>query len=262
MLGTPRRFGAEMLKISGSQLSALSVSAWKSYERRASDELLNIFPGKARYLGGFGVRKVVRAGIDRACRYGIKNQDEVFLYTALMLVLGGGFDEDPLIPWASAILKSPSSGGIKMKHLYKASTVYVDAVSGKGGVFLSNALVKLCHAQYGDFHDMDALGDIDASGGSADSVVRGLSYFYPEKFSFVGPDVLVRWCHEKLLEANQMGFRTHADCFLYVLSMFFWGSVFSSDPRFEALVRDMTSNMDVLSVMKRYAQTVLEDMTP
>lgn len=57
-----------------------------------------------RRLGRAMVLQSIRLGVQRAHRYGLREEAHVFRYINVMYTLGFEFDEDPRYSWASAIL--------------------------------------------------------------------------------------------------------------------------------------------------------------
>lgn len=51
---------------------------------------------------------VVRSGYEAAKRHGVSTELGMMNYLALAFVLGSGFDQDPLYPWAAAVLSDPA----------------------------------------------------------------------------------------------------------------------------------------------------------
>jgi len=251
-----------MFRISSNQMKALSDSTRRAYEKRAIKALLEIFPSKEETLGADGMLMMVQEGIDRSRRYGIKNQSEVFMYTALMLTIGGRFDEDQLIPWASSILSNnTNSSSDKISRLYKAAVFYTNATYGADGSFFLNALNKICCAKHSDFYEMMRAND------PIGSIVQKLEHFYPEKSAFIGTDILMRWvCKEiEISQAGRSETRVHVDRFLYLILMFLWGSEFTKDPQLSNLASMTQKSMsgmesiDLFEITQEHARCMLED---
>ncbi len=70
--------------------------------------LHTLFPAKTQILGEEGVRLHVERAFKTAAGYGISNCRGVWLFSALMFVLGTDFDTDPQFPWASLTLTDKS----------------------------------------------------------------------------------------------------------------------------------------------------------
>jgi hypothetical protein len=93
-----------MLKIREQQVEALRRAAEKVFETRMVAHLRQHFPGPCEALDHEGLRERIRFGIARARRHGFTSQKDHCRFVDLMFVLGDRFDEDPQLPWVSAIL--------------------------------------------------------------------------------------------------------------------------------------------------------------
>jgi hypothetical protein len=64
-----------------------------------------LFPEKCKYLGELSLRRLINRGLELASSYGFSSERDVSIFVVMMFVLGTGFDKDPLLPWASKILR-------------------------------------------------------------------------------------------------------------------------------------------------------------
>src|SRR5262245_19431631 len=90
------------------QIGALEEASIRGFENRMLERLRTHFPKHETYLGEPQLRVMVQAAAERAKSHGLTTERSIALYLDLMCVLGGGFDKDPQIPWASAILDDSS----------------------------------------------------------------------------------------------------------------------------------------------------------
>lgn len=79
--------------------------------QRALPRLERMLPRKYEYVGEVGLRRLVARAVETAAGYGLDAPRDALLFVELMFVLGGGFDADPLLPWASAALKETYAAG-------------------------------------------------------------------------------------------------------------------------------------------------------
>jgi len=86
-----------------------------------------LFPAKCAYVGEARVRQAVAAGVKEASGYGIMTERGATLFTAMKFVLGGGFDTDLLLPWASATLndRSVTNQRSRVDKLYRESVAFL-----------------------------------------------------------------------------------------------------------------------------------------
>ncbi len=83
--------------ITPARIASLVESQWTRLQR--------LFPAKCEYVGQPGVREGIVTGFASAQGYGITTERGLVLFSGMSFVLGGGFDKDPLLPWASATLQ-------------------------------------------------------------------------------------------------------------------------------------------------------------
>jgi hypothetical protein len=74
----------------------------------ASSWLERIYPEKHAFLGEDTVRVLLDRGVERADTYGLSSPRGTALFVGLMFLAGGGFAEEPLLPWASEALYDES----------------------------------------------------------------------------------------------------------------------------------------------------------
>lgn len=97
------------------------------------NDLLHLFdrfcPQKLKAQGEGPTRELIRLGVVEAGRHGIASAQGLTVYTALMYMIGSGFDRDPVYPWAEAILQGAvGDEREKVNRLHEAAIVYVNQV--------------------------------------------------------------------------------------------------------------------------------------
>lgn len=109
-------------------------------------------PQKYQALGEDALRNLVRQGYSAARQHGLTTERGAMIYLALVLVLGTGFDRDPLYPWAAAVLANPALAdpAEKAKALYAIAQVQLaECPPGcSRRADLSEALQKLSTQSY------------------------------------------------------------------------------------------------------------------
>jgi hypothetical protein len=101
---TTARFAGELRQLHDLPDDVLTPASMPGFAHALTGRLLQVFPAKCQYVGEEAVRRLIPAGTEAANGYGITGERGVLLFVVLMFVLGGGFDRDPLLPWASAVL--------------------------------------------------------------------------------------------------------------------------------------------------------------
>jgi hypothetical protein len=108
-----------VLVLRSSQLLALRRDFARRVEDRLIRRIARLWPDVAAREGETGLRRLVRGGAARAQAYGIASVRDVATYLDVMLDFGPGFDTDPRLPWAGAILGNASSDGPRKAALLK-----------------------------------------------------------------------------------------------------------------------------------------------
>src|SRR5438094_179214 len=90
------------------QMRTFAEAAAREFEGRMLERLRTHFPKHEVYLGEPQLRVLVRLAVERAQSHVLMAERSIALYLDLMCVLGSGFDTDPQLPWAAAILADRS----------------------------------------------------------------------------------------------------------------------------------------------------------
>jgi hypothetical protein len=101
-----------------------------SYRRFAGDlanRLKSVFPAKCQYVGDQRLENFVDRSFRSAQTYGISTERGITLFAALMFVLGNGFADDPLLPWARVTLNDTgiASEEERIDRLYSSSVGFL-----------------------------------------------------------------------------------------------------------------------------------------
>jgi hypothetical protein len=115
-----------MLRIRREQMEVFKRLAEERFEDEMYAYLCEAFPDDCGAEGEEQTRENIRAGLRRAEQYGITIENDVARYVELMYVWSPQFDEDPLLPWASAILNAQGLDGTeKVDELWAQSDALV-----------------------------------------------------------------------------------------------------------------------------------------
>lgn len=82
----------------------LTQSTYPNFASELAWRIKTVFPAKCQYVGEQRVQNLIPRGVRSARAYGITTDRGITLFTVLMFVLGSGFADDPLLPWAQATL--------------------------------------------------------------------------------------------------------------------------------------------------------------
>jgi hypothetical protein len=91
--------------------------------QRILETLDRAYPERCRYLGDGPLRRFVDHAAENAASHGLHTDRGVTLVALAMFVLGHGFAEDPLYPWAREALADPSQRELRLRQGLEA---YVD----------------------------------------------------------------------------------------------------------------------------------------
>jgi hypothetical protein len=103
-----RGFLRELRRIRREGDDPLSPDIRRELIERLMAWIARVFPRKCQYVGEDDLRRLIRSGVASAEQYGMATVRGGATYVGMMMVLGSGFDVDPLLPWAGAILKDQS----------------------------------------------------------------------------------------------------------------------------------------------------------
>ncbi len=115
-----------MLRIRAKHMEAFRAEAMIDFEERMIAHLRQFSPEHFHLLDVEQVRAVIREGVARAARHDLTSERSVRYYVDVMVLLGGGFDADPLLPWAATILASADDEAARVDRLYAAACAQVE----------------------------------------------------------------------------------------------------------------------------------------
>ncbi|MEZ0475478.1 hypothetical protein [Luteimonas salinilitoris] len=104
--GTPvtARFVNDLQQLRTTPDTPVPPNALPTFADDVKAKLRRVFPAKFTYAGEAAIAALIATGIGEAARHRIRGERGLTLFITLMFVLGVGFDDDPLLPWASKIL--------------------------------------------------------------------------------------------------------------------------------------------------------------
>ena len=126
--GPDRSFARETLhRVGRVRLENLS-GANHGREQEAVDALLLLDPVRGAHLGAARLRGFVRYAAEAANRRSLATDRGIAIVTLMMFVMGHGFAEDPLFPWASATFADTSLADpdARVARLERGLATYVE----------------------------------------------------------------------------------------------------------------------------------------
>ena len=95
-----------MLIMNDRQLDAFAAAGQGAFKQELAEHLREHFGWHARAWGPQTTQAVVEHGFARAQAHGFETRRDVCLYVTLLPLLGGWFDEDPMLAFAGAYLQA------------------------------------------------------------------------------------------------------------------------------------------------------------
>lgn len=244
------------------QMEAFEQAAVETFLTRTYRHLEEWFPHHCQLLGQDQMRLVIRYGWEKASSYGFTAECCVRSYIEFMCLLGGGFDKDVVLPWASEILNDTSSSDqvARADRLYYRMWEYIDHIAhdyrdpeGRPTTarFMSD-LKELRHA------DEESPGP-DAMQEFLNLIELRMKRLFPAKFSYVGAERVRRAVAESVQSANRYGITSKRGATLFTGMRFVLGGGFDEDlllPWASAALTDRKTHDQYKRVDRLYADGV------
>jgi hypothetical protein len=175
-------------------------------------------------LGELPAAELAELSLQRAAQHGFTRLGACWQYLSLMLVLGSGFDEDPLLPWARQVLtREGADPEARLSALLDASLAYLDEISGTDGALYLKALRRACALRRSDLAEHVS----DPPGNGVDALLRVV---YPRKHAVVGRAGIAHAVRLAEGFASEHGLGDGEGVVLSSLLVFLLGAGFSRDP--------------------------------
>jgi len=207
-------------------MQTFEQAAMAAFELRMVEHLRTYFPGHYRIWGPETARTVVQYGCKKAQGYEFTTERNICLYLTLMATLGGNFDTDPQLPWASTILTDStiSEPTTRIDHLTDQSMTFLDQTVGKNDHYLNRALLRVRN-EFAELLADPSFPDL------ATHALAMLNKLFPQKYRAVGEACLRAVIPIGIQRASDYGITTRRGQLIYLALMFTFGSGFDSDPQ-------------------------------
>ena len=166
-------------------MAELGRASGEQFARGMCARVAELSPPLAAVATGAGVRRFVDRGLEAAAAaFNLKNSESLRFFIETGVVLGHRFFEDPQYPWVAKTLndRSLETEDARIGMLSRYLFDYLDEVFGPGNAYAVRALRELDRALPARVDDLP-VADCEGTLGL-------LRRWYPEKFSFVGPEQL------------------------------------------------------------------------
>jgi hypothetical protein len=191
-------------------------------------DIRNFFAEDCAVLGTATIEKATALAVDRARTYGFTRTEEAVRYIRLIFLLGSYFDEDPLLPWASAILNNQwiVSPVVRMHNLYCTAADFCRRTAGKDGRRYQAALLRIRRTSY-EYLSQQRTGvrSVDA---------RTILYtLYPELYRSMSEQTFAALLALGSAKAKAYGLGNGGGYFICLVIMCMVGSNFDRDVLYE-----------------------------
>jgi hypothetical protein len=203
------------------QATALEEPAGARFDRRLAEHLRTHFPFQTTIWGDETTLEIARFGK----HHGLHAERDICLYVSLLPTLGGRFDEDPLLPWATSVLhdKSIREPTVRIERLNSRARDYLDATAGKNNEHLRQCADVVRTSWQ---HLLIRASQADPQTG----VVFLLERTFPRKWAKAPLQLLPQFVNAGKQRAAQYEIRSSPGVILYLSFAFLFGWKFDEDP--------------------------------
>lgn len=214
-----------MLVIRNDQMRLLGRAPREAFEASLVEHFTRYYPNECNRAGREQVQQFVRLGIDRAFLHGLSAQREVGLYINLMMMLGSGFDRDPLLPWAAQQLNDSSIADSfdRIRKVFDSALQYLEDCYGPENGQMKRTLIRLRNSKLADAPESDGLR-------FRTDVCALLKSLAPKKFEVDGEDAVRGTIQEAIFRALSYGMTSSRSRTVFSCLMFLLGVEFDTDP--------------------------------
>jgi hypothetical protein len=211
-----------MLLIRQQQMDVFRAQPRLRFEAAMATYLRRYFPFEA---ANADLERWVGVGLDRTACAGFLTAQESALYLALMAMLGSGFEQDSLIPWAGEINSAPNEPSIdRITRVYEKTISFLDATGGPKCAWLVRAKLRVRK------QDVSVLDEGVHPGVLAGKVRELLTGLYPQKAAVIGDRAMKDLASVAIERTRARGAMTARAAMIQAIHMFFLGSAYDRDP--------------------------------
>ena len=213
------------LRVRDAQMEAFRAAGIARTETRLLAHTRRFFDERHRELGDDGMQRVVRHAMTRARRHGLRDVASSCIYLDVMLLLGSGFDDDPQLGWAQAILRDEAlDGWRRARHLMDHALSFLDRSEGADNEHLEAALDRIIVTP------LERL--LPPCGEAIERYVEArLSALHPARFEAVGPFGIAAVIRDGRWRASAYGLTTPQGAALFTGLLFMLGAAADADPQ-------------------------------
>ncbi len=200
-------------------LRVLQNYARERFARGLLDHCRTNFPATFAVLAPEFQFDLMLDGLEQAGRFNLSKRGPVTSYMEMRLMLGIGFADDPMYPWAAEILHrvTPDTQLAKANELFEHFDAYHKAVNGPNSATYLAAIARA-----------ESLLDEPAEMTHAEMLRRS----YPEKYDYLGPDLIQAFLNAIRDQLQGRGALDLRSTRTYILLCFFMGHRCAEDPQY------------------------------
>ncbi len=115
-----------MLRVRSYDLAKVPDSTGELWVDDFCGVLRAIYPRKFDYQGDAANRELIALGLENAGQHAFRSKRSAAIWITLMFMLGSGFDEDLLYPWAPEALAGGGQEDERADRLYRAAMTHLE----------------------------------------------------------------------------------------------------------------------------------------
>lgn len=252
-----------MLHIEPDQWQALEDHMVGAFEARSFAHAQRWFSHHCSVLGRVQMGVVIRQGLALASAHGLSPESCVRCYTDAMCLFGSGFADDPLLPWASAVLNDPTTAAdpfLRADRLHEQLWAWRDRVAPDAalwaGAGANTQVMDILRSLHVEGHA--PLGPQDEPALLATGE-RMLLQLLPSRCLAAGPQALRQRLSQAASQAAGLGIRGRKGCLLVSLLSVGLGHAWADDPLLpwaSAALRDPALGSEAQRVDRLFADGV------
>lgn len=220
-----------MLTIRKKHFEAFRSEAMIDFEDRMIDHLRRFSPRHFKLLDAEQVRGVIQEGVARAAAHGLTSERSVRYYVDVMFMVGSGFDADPLLPWAAAILTEKAPEAVRIDRLEAAAWAHVERVlddyRGLDGTTDQGRFIAELRRLRGE---SDVPLTTDTIPGFRERTAARLTELFARKSEHAGAGGVGALIDHGIACAATYGVVTERGASVFIAMMFVLGAGFTEDP--------------------------------
>ena len=223
--GAPSLTTQRSMIIREQQFQVLTADAAGRFDASLVDHVREKFPFPAAYVPREDLARLVDDSTAKAHGYGFQAAGPLRFFVDCAVLLGAGFDEDPLFFWIRDILDDQSDNDemTKASRLHMHVDNYLGTVYGARGELALPGLQKIATA---------SSADLAGAGASFETLIAWLRAMHPEKCDYAGKAALETLAATAQTDAVQAGFPPGKGAALLAGLRFAFGAGVLSDPLF------------------------------